>query len=385
MNIKKNNILFYFAYILLYVSLFFGDIYDAGTNASIIRGVRLLSYIFIIITFLTIGFTFSVWVKLSIIFLITIIYGAITKDLYWCILILFICCAKKSNPKKILYISIFILITGILCVLFLCFIGMLPDVLTARDNSIVDSFNRHSFGFYHSNVLPLIVFYLESYYILLKKEKIKYLSVIFFVFISIILNFTCNSRNSFYLCLLLSILVIIQKRFGFSNRIKHILYKTTKYSVCIMSLFSYVMMFLLSRGGIWNTIDSFFSGRFRLGIFKMRYVGLHFINFMSNEHFTSDPITYLNGQTLKNIVLDNGYIYVLLRYGVLFVLFYIFVSFILANKSKENIYELCVLLVVFIANFIDNDLVDYSFLPFILFAFCDMYISDNIENIQKSS
>lgn len=382
-NTKKNDLLYYFAYILLYVSLFLGDVYDAGANASIIRIIRFLSYIFIIIDFFNTGFSFKGWIKFVSIFLVTLIYGFITKDLYWCILVLFICCAKKINPQKILYISIFILISGTLCVLFLCFVGLLPDVLTARDDSIVDSFNRHSLGFYHSNVLPLIIFYIEAYYVFLKKEKTKYLTVIFFIFISMILNIVCNSRNAFYLCLVLSVLVIIQKRFGFSEGIKKILYKITKHSVLVMSVFSYAMMFLLLRGGIWNTIDSFFSGRFRLAIFKMRRVGLHLVNFMSNEDFTSDFVTYVNGRVLENIVLDNGYIYVLLRYGVICILFYVFISFILSNKSKENIYELCVLLVVFIASFIDNDLVDYSFLPFILFAFNSIYISSNIRKDKK--
>nr|WP_243431754.1 hypothetical protein [Clostridium botulinum] len=343
----------------------------------------MLAYIFIIIDFFNTGFSFKGWIRFGVVFLATLIYGVITKDLYWCILVLFICCAKKNNQKKILYISMFILVSGILCVLFLCFVGLLPDVLTARDDSIMDSFNRHSLGFYHSNVLPLIIFYLEAYYVFLKKEKIKYLTVIFFVFTSIILKVICNSRNAFYLCLVLSLLVIIQKRFGFGERIQRILYRITKYSVFVMSLFSYLMMFLLLHGGIWNTIDSFFSGRFRLAIFKMRHVGLHLVNFMSNEDFTSDSVTYVNGRVLENIVLDNGYIYVLLRYGVLFILFYVFISFTLAKKSKENMYELCVLLVVVVANFIDNDLADYSFLPFILFAFSNIYISDTIRKIKK--
>lgn len=126
---------------------------------------------------------------------------------------------------------------------------------------------------------------------------------------------------------------------------------------------------LLLKGGIWNTIDDFFSGRFRLAIFKMRRIGLHLINIMSNESFVNDNITYVDGKNMSSIVLDNGYLYVLLRYGILILLIYFFIAYCLAKKNKGNACVLGALIAVFIANFVDNDLVDYSFFPFILWAF----------------
>ena len=71
-------------------------------------------------------------------------------------------------------------------------------------------------------------------------------------------------------------------------------------------------------------------------------------------------------------MLDNGYLYVIFRYGILIILFYFMVAFLLSEKVKENINLLITLCVVFFANFVDNDLVDYSFLPFILWAFNDL-------------
>lgn len=377
MRIKNKEICFYLSYILLYISLFLGDVYDGGTIASAAKIIRMLSYLFIVLYFLNFKSDLKGWIKFGTFLLLTSVYGVLTGDLYWSILVLFIYGARNINHKYILKISISILVSGVCCVLMLCLIGALPDVMTARNSTIANSFNRHSLGFYHSNVLPLIVLYLEAYYIFLEREKIKYSVIISFMFIGFILNVICNSRNAFYLCILLSMLVCFEKSVGFSKKIKEASYVVTKYSVVFMSAFSYAMMFLLLKGGIWNTIDSFFSGRFRLAIFKMRRIGLHFINFMSNKEFVTDFITYVDGKTLASIVLDNGYIYVILRYGILVILFYFAVSFILAKKSKGDMYAICVLLIVFIANFVDNDLVDYSFLPFILFAFDNFQISRN--------
>ena len=150
-----------------------------------------------------------------------------------------------------------------------------------------------------------------------------------------------------------------------------------------MSIFSFSMMFLLLKGGIWNTIDVFFSGRFRLAIFKMRRIGLHLINIMSNESFVNDNITYVNGKDLSTIALDNGYLYIILRYGILFLFVYFLIAYRLAKKSKENICVLGALIAVFIANFIDNYLVDYSFLPFIIWAFNDFRADAIIKNVKE--
>lgn len=67
----------------------------------------------------------------------------------------------------------------------------------------------------------------------------------------------------------------------------------------------------------------------------MRRIGFHFINVMSNENFINDNITYANGQDLSTVVLDNGYLYIILRYGILVLFFYFFIAYLLAKKIKE--------------------------------------------------
>lgn len=59
------------------------------------------------------------------------------------------------------------------------------------------------------------------------------------------------------------------------------------------------------------------------------------------------------------------------------------IAYRLAKKSKENICVLGALIAVFIANFIDNDLVDYSFLPFIIWAFNDFRADAIIKNVKE--
>lgn len=375
MKIKKTEIFFYLSYVSLYISLFMGDISDMEMINTMAELLRLFAYIAIIVQVFFYKLDFRGWIKFAIIFILTLFYGVRTGDLYWSILVIFIYASRNIQQNKILKISTFILICGTFCVLFLCLLGILPDVMTARNTNLLDTFNRHSFGFYHSNVLPLLTLYLELYYVTIKKKNLKSSIIVLFFGLHLILYLLCDSRNAFYLGIFFSALIFIEKYIGIKNIPRKILYYTTKYSVVIMSTFSFSMLFLLLRGGIWDVIDNIFSGRFRLGIFKMRRVGLHLISFMSNDDFFSDSISYVNNQTLDTVVLDNGYLYIILRYGILVIFFYIIVSFLLANKFKDDIYVLTVLLVVFMANFVDNDLVDYSFLPFILIAFANFRLS----------
>lgn len=379
-KIKKNELFFYFSFVCLYISLFLGDIYQTDFISNLSKILRLTAYLSIVLHFFFAGLKLELkgFIKFMAIFAVTLAYGLITKDLYWSILIIYIYMSRSICQDRILKISMSLLIGGTICVIFLCAVGVLPDVMTARNSDLADTFVRHSFGFYHSNVLPLIMIYVELYYIFIKNERVKSSVVVMFFLIQCLLYLSNNSRNAFFVSIVFTTLMIYEKYIGIKKSAQKVFYACTKIMVPVLSIFSFAMMFLLLRGGIWNTIDTLFSGRFRLAIFKMRRVGLHFINIMSNDAFVSDNINYVNNKMLDTVTLDNGYLYIILRYGILAILFYYVVSFLLTKKAKGSMYKLTCLLVVFVVNFIDNDLVDYSFLPFIIMAFTDYKLSDTV-------
>ncbi len=368
-KVKKKDLFFYLSYICLYVSLFLNDVYSTHVISAASRILKILAYSFVVMQVFIHRRKAKEWHKFVLIFLLTLFYGLRTGDLYGSILVTFIFASRDIEQDKTIKISMQILLWGTLAVLILCCAGFLPDVLTARNTSIPDSFTRHSLGFYHSNVMPLVILYLELYYVLCKRNKLKLSLILVFFAVQMFLYWLCNSRNAFGLVFLFTVLILAEKYTGAIGSFKKLFYIIVKYCLTIMSIFSFAMMFLLVKGGFWNVIDDFFSGRFRLSIFKMRRIGLHLINFMSNQDYASDFIYYADNTLLDTVVIDNGYLYVILRYGILAILFYVAISFLLAKKFENDIYALIVLLIVFAANFVDNDLVDYSFLAFILLAF----------------
>lgn len=379
MKIKKNQIAFYAAYCLFFVSLFVRDIGGEGFIVNSSRYIRFLSYGIIAIQLIAATkFNAKRLFRIFALLLATTIYGLYTGDLYWSILLLFIVSSRDIEEESILSISFRILIIGTIIVVAFGFIGILPDIINSEGSSSI-VLTRHSLGFYHSNVLPLIVLYMEIYYIILHKNRPRFAIIVCFVALSILAFLLCGSRNAFYLSILLSIMVLCKRLLQNRKSILSILYIVSKCSVLVLSVFSIAMMFLVIQGGVWDKIDTIFSGRFRLGLFKMGRVGLHFINFMPNSDFFSDSITYVTGRVLDTVVLDNGYLYITLRYGIIALLFYFAVSILLANKAKGTYCFLVTLIILFIANFIDNDLVDYSFLPLIVFAFSRYRGNDLLE------
>lgn len=367
-HVKRSEFLFYASYIILYISLFLGDIGGLDSSSSA-RYLRLLSYSIIAVQFFRVRYKSKDLWKFIVLFAITCIYAILSKDLYWCILILLIIESRKVNSNGIFKVSFSILLIGMLIVLLLCLVGVLPDIITYRDILSATNDPRHSIGFYHSNVLPLIVMYLEIYYIFIGYKKLRRTVIYSFIAVQILLKILCNSRNAFYISMMLSIIMIILKYKKRPCDDNKVLYLISALSIPVMSGFSLAMMYLLTKGGIWDKIDTLFSGRFRLAIYKAHRIGIHLINFMSNEAYFRDSVVYANGVKLDTIVLDNGYLYIMLRYGILAIIFYVIIGVLLSKKVKSNTILLISIIAVFIANFGDNDLVDYSFLPFILLAF----------------
>lgn len=383
-KIKKNEMAFFTAYILYYISLFIRDVSGDNFIVELSRYLRLLSYIIISIQLLlATKLKFKRLIRTAALLALTFAYGLYTKDLYWSILVLFIISSREIDANGILSVSFRIIVFGTVIVVSLGIIGFLPDLINQEGGTSLVQ-DRHSLGFYHSNVLPLLILYMEIYYIILKRKHPSTLIAVAFGVLSTIVFFLCGSRNALCLSYILTFGVLCQRIVRKRKRIISILNVVSKFIVIFLSAVSIFMMFLVAKGGVWDKIDTIFSGRFRLGLIKMERVGLHFINFMSNDYFFSDSITYVTGKVLDTVVIDNGYLYVILRYGLIAIVFYFVISYLLSNKSKDNYCFTISSIIVFVANFVDNDLVDYCFLPLIFLAFSE-YDSRGVNKLIRSS
>lgn len=352
-NSKKNTFIFYIFFTLYFVSLFICDLSFSSKVIDVSSKLLKLCSLATMAIYLFMNFSRVKRVETAIIIVFALVLFIASHDMIW-IVLAFLCICSKEETSETIFKSSFKILLLLTCITLIgCLLGVIPDVTNLRStNNVV----RHSLGFYHSNVLPIILFYLTVYYCILKENKTKPI-VLFMIFLfNIIFFLLCNSKNAFLCTILILVISILTKlKFKVLNR------TISFFSKRIMAIFfilSYLFTYLRSKAlfiNILNVFDKFLNHRIYLSALKYNIFGVHFLNFMDSETFFS----------IKHTI-DNGYIYILLRYGILIAIIYTIInfSFIHVYKNKKSIQ--LIFIVVAFANFVDNDLFSYGFLPFLI-------------------
>lgn len=360
-KLNRKNAIFIISYSILVLSYFIGDMnLDTKLQDQAGRILRMAALGLALYNLATHHFRFKMkaLISWSVVFAASVLLFFLTKDLFFSILLLFLLSSEFIEEDTLFKLNFDLMTVLSIITLLLCALGILENIDTRRND--LSTITRWSLGFGHSNILPLILMYLLFYKVLLERDKLKYSTIFAFFAVDILLLYTSNARNAFMSSCILILLVLIAKK-AKPEKFYYKAVKTASFiSTWFWALFSIAMIFLVQYGGIWGKVEDLF-GRFRFGVFKMKNIGLHFINIMTNDEYFADKI-----------VVDNGYIYGLFRYGILMVIIFIITGLLLHKRFEHDIYGYIVLLVVCFANMMDNDLLDYSCFPFIFLAYKDM-------------
>lgn len=364
-----SNLFFYLCYSLYFIFLFLSDLCDEVIDKNVVKILLLCLIVFFAITNY---FYFKKEIKYFKYYipylLISVAFFLLTKDFFWIIAVLICFLHKSICDTKLFSLSFFLLSFLVFFVVLGFWLDLLPDVTSYRDDYSV--LERHSFGFYHSNVLPIVFFYLFVYYIF-SSFRINCYVLLFFIFVHSFLFAYCNSRNAFLSFLLVTFFVILYKTNLFYNfERKFLISKSFFVFAILVALLSvaFPLSQLLLNSNVCSIIDQFFSNRCSLGSIGMNAYGINFINHMSSDEYYSLPLFYNYAQR-NGVILDSAYMFLFVRYGVLAFVFYFWLFLFLYKNYKNSPLKLCILSVVVLANVIDNDLLSYGFLPFFVLSF----------------
>ncbi len=365
-KIRVNEFLFGIGYIILFIALFLDDIAFRRDVSLIVKMLKALSICVLI--FITINkewgksFFKEFIVSLLIGFIILICSG----DFFFFIVILLGYNSSKIKDESIYKLAYYSCFIFLMFTLGLYLIGILPDVLSYRTDFSVEA--RHSFGFIHSTVLPLILCYMLSYYIAIKKEKTKVSTVLVFLFFGIVAYMYCKSRNAFAGILVIAFIALILKNKFIRKNLKVLFKFIAKWITLVCIIISVVSGILRYKGvfmPIWYAYDRVFTNRSLLASSAIESYGIHLINNMSYLEYSSLGV-YVDSYIHHGLVLDNAYMYILIRYGILILIFTYMVLFSFYKEQKENVYTCVTFIVVIILNMTDNDMLSYGCLPFLL-------------------
>ena len=177
-KINKINLLFSISYVLFVFSLFNRDV----SNTDVLYPLTIpAKYIALVI--LTAGIMFRAYSKKQIQVVMILLCADLlvlvkSGALIFILISLFAFFANKLEDKDILRVAYFTLLFFTLCVFIFSIVGVYNDEITKR---WVGSAARHSLGFYHSNVLPLIYSYLVGYGLLTGIFKKKHYFILLIV------------------------------------------------------------------------------------------------------------------------------------------------------------------------------------------------------------
>jgi len=357
-KINIYNTLFIIAYGSFYVSLVLNDIYQISDSIGIMsKCLRMITYAISVILFLQSGIRVDDLWKLIFLLGIFIIYTIVTKDTYLISIVLLVYGSRKYDTTKLFSYSFRILFVCTLLTILLMLIGVLPDYLTAK--AFATELSRHSLGFYHSDVFPATIVYLQVYYNWEHRQKTKTKNQFVFVIFHLVAYFLCSSRVCVIVGLSYSFMVLFVSAIK-SIRLKMVIantINTISNNICAFcSLISIIGMLLVQRISKLYYIDYLFSFRLFYASLKMDRVGIHLLNLMDNDSFYGTD----------KIIVDNGYLYITLRFGIVLLLVLLFINRMLNDKCDNNLIVRLSIITVFLMGYIDNDFLSYGFLPIMI-------------------
>ena len=354
LNHKISNFLFLISYVLFVFSLFNRDVSDINVFYSFTIFAKYISLVLLLIGILLGTYTRKEILRFIFLLCIDLILLIKSGVLVFIIISLFAFHSTKIKDDKIIKLAYYTLLIFTAITFLLLSLGIFKDGLTSR--WVADS-ERHTLGFYHSNVLPLIYAYLVGYG--LSSGIYKKNHYMFLIIMNFMIYYLCGSRN-----VLVATLILIGSKWfvdsflqksKFKKIINNILCVFAKIIIPFLSMISLIVPLLMDHIVFFQKLDFILSYRFT-AIYKIIQTGgIHLITQMTNEMYFDNKI-----------VIDNGYAFLAIRYGIVMLIFLSVIIYCIANKYRDNTFVLILVIIVACINFIDNDIIDYSCLPYLI-------------------
>lgn len=299
---------------------------------------------------------------LIIILVITVVIIIESGDKLPLILVLLIWVSSFYDFKKIVYIYIGTTATLMLITFILTYKGILPQIVNERIDYI-----RYSMGYIyplelasHFLFLVLSIFYLYG-------KKLDYQCIVFINILNFLFYMITDARTSFYLIIIVSIMILIILNTRISIILNKITFKIYYLFLLLCSFGTIIIGIIYTReNNFLLELDKKISGRIELmhcalkkyGITiwgqKIEWVGLGGIQ---------DETTVIG----YNFV-DNAYAKILLDYGlVFFILVIIGYAIIYKTANEQKDYMLIIVIsVILVLSVMEPRLVSIEMNPFVL-------------------
>lgn len=282
------------------------------------------------------------------------------------ILFMLVIASYKTDLNKLLYTHVYALIFGLAVVILSSLVGITDTLGVYKQFDNITGFllkkdnMRYAFGFVNSNIIPITCLYLYLYFLMIKKDRYKWFYDLFWLALNYCVYLLCGSR----ICILLLFFSVFLRLLVKNNESMFL-----KIFVPISKLLLIICVFfslILPRSSLYKlplikAVDKVLTARITI----MRNVLAHY------------PITLLGygeivvDNSIEYLVMDNGYIALFVMRGlVIGIAFMLILMKLLSNSKKtNNPYLLIFLMIMILANIVDNSILHYISFPIYIMAF----------------
>lgn len=280
-----------------------------------------------------------------------IIYIKFSKTLFLEILIFSLAFLNENFDKTIKKD----LIIKILCLLFVVinyYLGLTNGVFESmlRDNVL-----RLSLGFYHPNTLSMFSMMIIFDFLYLERKKLNFKKNLIVIVFSLLISRISGSRTSLYCVIIILLLISFNKFFKCENifiAFSHNLY-------VIFLILSLILTYMyINNSSIAFFINDVISNRIK---YQAYFCSNYSINLFGNM------IDY-------DVTLDNGFIKILLNYGIIVTCTYIFLYIRnlkkIKKEDKNNFMLVCIYIVIMIYCLSESYLFFMPFNMYWIYSLC---------------
>ncbi|WP_026685000.1 hypothetical protein [Heyndrickxia coagulans] len=317
MTFDRQNISQFIGYLAYFVAL----IYYILTNSAIVFPISLsLKAILLVTTCLAAlkfifqnDFDFKILYIIVSFFCVSVFCAYYSHDLNPIILTLVLFTANDLNIDKLTQITYRTIFITLFLLFFLSLSGMLADYQYFRNGQL-----RHSFGTSQPTVFSAMTFFGIAAYIYNQRNKLNYIHYIVLVLIIMLINHYTKSRNDTVSMFLLLFVPLIAKSMEYKG-IGQVMKFLVIFSYPLNALFVYFVTARYSiNNGIYYGIDlneilsnRLYYGKLALNLYHIKLFGQHF-----EMYGNGGGRIYINPN--QYFFVDSSYLYILLRYGLIF-------------------------------------------------------------------
>ena len=340
---KLENIVFLVLFIAWFTLDFLFNIdidsFSWSTEANYLHLLSPIKYCMMIYIFLFRRYSVRNWI---IIFGVGILlFVSARRSEYYVILYawLFIVAAKPEMIDRVIRVTFFLSLLYVILTVISALTGVLPNTFNRRGTEI-----RMALGFTHPNQLAFRILILAGCYTWLRRSSWRWMDDLVLFLVILILRFIANSLTS-TLCAGLLLMAMLF-RFIYTKLDGRwrsgVLWIIVMGTFCLNALF-FILTFCYSDSGFTKTVSDIMSRRLEFGHQAFKDFGVSFLGQV--VYLTKGEREFAG--LAEELIVDNAYIHLLLREGILVFLIVNAGYFLCQVKAvKRNDYYTTVLLAI---------------------------------------